>query len=285
VPATGTRSLRAFNRNFTGRSGTAGDEVLLCSPATAAASAVTGLVTDPRTAGARAPRRWPGSLVASDAGLVPPTPEAEGARTEVVKGPSIKPVPLGRPVEQTLTATVVIKLGDKVSTDDISPSGTQALFFRTNVPALAEFCSRNVDADFVSRARANAPGVIVGGLHYGQGSSREAAVLSPLHLGVRAVIAKSFARIHRANLVNWGLMPLQFEDPADHDRLEQGDRLAMPALRQALAAGSAVGVTNERTGHTFRVVCELTPREREILLAGGILAHVAATAAPAKRAG
>jgi aconitate hydratase len=126
--------------------------------------------------------------------------------------------------------------------------------------------------------------VIVGGLHYGQGSSREAAVLSPLHLGVRAVIAKSFARIHRANLINWGLVPLQFEDPADHDQIEQDDRLEMPGLRQALSEGSAVSVTIERTGHTFHVVCELTPREREILLAGGVLAHVAASAGSAKRA-
>jgi aconitate hydratase len=278
VPATGTRSLRAFNRNFPGRSGTPGDEVLLCSPVTAAASAVTGVVTDPRGAGARAPRRWPGSLVASDAGLVPPAPETEAARAEVVKGPSIRPVPLGRPVEEALAATVLIKLGDKVSTDDISPSGAQALLFRTNVPALAEFCFRNVDPGFVARARAAAPGVIVGGQHYGQGSSREAAVLSPLHLGVRAVIAKGFARIHRANLINWGLLPLQFEDPADHDRLEPGDRLLLPGLRQALAEGSAFRVTNERTGDTFRVACELTARERRILLAGGILAHVAATA-------
>ncbi len=285
VPATGTRSLRAFNRNFTGRSGTPGDEVLLCSPVTAAASAVTGVVTDPRDGGAPPRRRWPASLVASDAGLVPPAPDAEAAGTEVVKGPSIKPVPLGRPVEEDLTATVLITLGDKVSTDDISPSGTQALLFRTNVPALAELCFRNVDPGFVARARAGAPGVIIGGLFYGQGSSREAAVLSPLHLGVRAVIAKGFARIHRANLINWGLLPLEFEDPADHERLAVGDRLALPGLRRALGEGAAIVVTNKRTGHAFRVRCELTSRERGILLAGGILAHVAATAGAVGRAG
>jgi aconitate hydratase len=283
VPATGTRSLRAFNRNFTGRSGTPDDQVYLCSPTTAAASAVAGVIADPRGGGPAPARHWPSSLVASEAGLVPPAPAAEAAATAVAKGPGIKPVPRGRPVEEALTAPVLIKLGDKVSTDDISPSGTQALLFRTNVPALAEFCFRNIDPGFVERARAAGTGVIVGGELYGQGSSREAAVLAPLQLGVRAVLAKSFARIHRANLVNWGLLPLEFEDPADYDALAAGDRLHFPALRAALAAGEPVTVRHEGTGRRFQLRCPLTTRERDVLLAGGLLARTAAAEAGAPR--
>ena len=275
VPATGARSLRAFNRNFPGRSGTKDDSVYLCSPLTAAASALTGRITDPRKAGTAPERRWPASLLASEAGLIPPVAESEAAGVEVLKGPNIKPVPRGRPVEARLTAPVLIKLGDKVSTDDISPSGTQVLMFRSNVPAIAEFCFRNVDAEFVSRARAAGRGLIVGGEIYGQGSSREAAVLSPLHLGVRAVLAKSFARIHRANLINWGIVPLEFENPADHDRIERDDVLDFEDLRDSLAAGAPVAVANHRTGARFRMRCILSPRERDMLLAGGLLAQTA----------
>ncbi len=280
VPATGGKSLRAFNRNFPGRSGVKDDQIYLCSPVTAAASALTGVITDPRKGGAPPERFYPDSLVASDAGLVPPAPQGEAARTEVLKGPNIKDVPRGRPVEPSLTAPVLIKLGDKVSTDDISPSGTQALMFRSNVPAISEFCFRNVDADFVARAKAAGTGVIVGGELYGQGSSREAAVLSPLHLGVRAVLVKSFARIHRANLINWGIAPLEFDVPADYDAIERDDRLTFHGLRDALLAGHKVAVKNERTGKVFQVRCLLTPRERDILLAGGLLAQTAKIPSP-----
>jgi aconitate hydratase len=278
VPATGTKSLRAFNRNFPGRSGTADDAIYLCSPVTAAVSALHGVITDPRKAGTPADRHYPASLLASVAGLVPPVPAELAARVEVIKGPNIKAVPRGRPVEERLTAPVLIKLGDKVSTDDISPSGTQSLMFRMNVPAITEFCFRNVDPDFVARAKAAGSGVIVGGEHYGQGSSREAAVLSPLHLGVRAVLAKSFARIHRANLINWGIAPLEFEDAADYDGIERDDRLHLEGLRDALLAGQMITVTNERAGTRFRLRCLLTPRERDMLLAGGLLAQTAARA-------
>ena len=279
VPASGGKSLRAFNRNFPGRSGTKDDSVYLCSPLTAAASALTGRITDPRKTGAAPERRWPASLLASTAGLVPPLPDSEAAGVEVLKGPNIKPVPRGRPVEKRLTAPVLIKLGDKVSTDDISPSGTAALVFRSNVPAISEFTFKNVDADFVARARAAGASVVVGGEIYGQGSSREAAVLSPLHLGVRAVLAKSFARIHRANLINWGLVPLEFDDPADYEAIERDDTLRFPDLRDALEAGRRVTVVNERTGRVFHARCVLTHRERDILLAGGLLAQTAAASA------
>ena len=276
VPASGGRSLRAFNRNFAGRSGTKDDAVYLCSPLTAAASALTGRISDPRKAGTPPERRWPASLLASEAGLIPPRSEAAAAAVEVLKGPNIKPVPRGVPVEERLSAPVLIKLGDKVSTDDISPSGTAVLMFRSNVPAIAEFCFRNVDPDFVARARAAGRGVIVGGELYGQGSSREAAVLSPLHLGVRAVLAKSFARIHRANLINWGIVPLEFEDPKDYDGIERDDVLDFERLRESLTAGGTVAAVNRRSGARLGLRAIMSPRERDMLLAGGLLSQTAA---------
>jgi aconitate hydratase len=280
VPATGTRSLRAFNRNFPGRSGTGQDAVYLCSPVTAAVSALTGVITDPRSAGAPADLRPPASLSASMGGLLAPLAPERAAAVEVVKGPNIKEVPRGRPVEDDLALPVLIKLGDKVSTDDISPSGTQSLMFRSNVPAIAEFCFQNVDSGFVGRARAAGRGIIVGGEHYGQGSSREAAVLSPLYLGVRAVLAKSYARIHRANLINWGIAPLEFDDPADHAHIEPGDVLRLEGLGASIRAGRPVAATNARTGARIRARCAVTARERDILLAGGLLARTAAGRQP-----
>ena len=280
APSSGGRSLRAFNRNFPGRSGTAVDQVYLCSPLTAAVSAVAGVITDPRR-GAAGERPQPPRLVTALAGLLPPVGEGEAGAVAVVKGPNIAAVPRGTPVEERLTLPVLLKLGDKVSTDDISPSGTASLMFRSNVPAQAEFCFRNVDATFPERARAAGGGLIVGGELYGQGSSREAAVLSPLHLGVRAVLARSFARIHRANLINWGLVPLELERPEDYDAIEQGDLLTLEPLRSALAAGAPVGIASGRTGARFTARCALSPREREILLAGGILAQTAAQTAAA----
>src|SRR5215472_4044928 len=280
VPAAGGRSLRAFNRNFAGRSGVKDDQVYLCSPLTAAASALTGVITDPRTRGTAPTRHYPATLTASTAGLLPPSAESEAATVTVVRGPNIKEVPRGRPVESALRASVLIKLGDKVSTDDISPSGTAALVFRSNVPAIAEFTFKNTDADFVARARAAGTGILVGGEIYGQGSSREAAVTAPLHLGVRAVIAKSFARIHRANLINWGIVPLEFDDAADYEGIERDDVLRVADLRDALDAGRKIAVTNERTGKSFQTRCVLTPRERDILLAGGLLAQTAGSPSP-----
>jgi aconitate hydratase len=276
VPASGSRSLRAFNRNFPGRSGTADDSIYLCSPVTAAVSALRGVITDPREAGTAASRQYPASLAASMAGLVPPISAEEASGVEVIKGPNIKEVPRGRPIPESLSAAVVIKLGDKVSTDDISPSGTQALMFRMNVPAISEFCFKNVDPDFVARAKGAGCGVIVAGEHYGQGSSREAAVLSPLYLGVRAVLAKSFARIHRANLINWGLAPLEFDDPDDYDRIQRDDMLRIEGLCRAVLAGDPIIVVNERTGAPIKARCVVTARERGILLAGGLLAQTAA---------
>jgi aconitate hydratase len=268
VPAAGAKSLRAFNRNFAGRSGVKGDEVYLCSSAVAAASALTGVITDPRTLGAPRERPMPDAFAASTVGLV--QPDGGG---DVVRGPNIKPVPLGEPVVDTLEAPVLLKLGDKVSTDDISPSGTAVLVFRSNVPAIAEHSFKYVDPDFVARAKAAGRSIIVAGELYGQGSSREVAAMAPMFLGVRAVLAKSFARIHRANLINWGIAPLVFETPAAYDGIERDDRLRLEGLRASLIAGARVSVTNMRTGAALTATCVLTPRERDILVAGGLLAH------------
>jgi aconitate hydratase len=268
VPAAGTKSLRAFNRNFSGRSGVKDDAVYLCSSLVAAASAITGVITDPRSLGAEAPVKLPERFAASDVGFV--APDGEG---EVVRGPNIKPVPLGEPVAETLEAPVLLKLGDKVSTDDISPAGAAVLVFRSNIPAISEHCFKYVDPEFVARAKAAGRGIIVGGEIYGQGSSREAAAVGPMYLGVRAVIAKSFARIHRANLINWGVVPLTFDDPAAWDGIERDDRLRVADLKSALAAGTRLRVENARSGAAFTASCALTPRERDILLAGGLLAH------------
>src|SRR5438552_1348528 len=268
VPAAGTRSLRAFNRNFPGRSGVKGDEVYLCSSLVAAASALTGTITDPRTLGTPPDVQLPPRFAASEAGFV--APDSGG---EVLRGPNIKPVPLGEPVAPALDAPVLLKLGDKVSTDDISPAGAAVLVFRSNVPAIAEHCFKYVDAEFVARATAAGRGIIVGGEHYGQGSSRETAVTAPMFLGIRAVIVKSFARIHRANLINWGIAPLTFVDPGAYDTIERDDRLHLPDLRAALKSGVRVTIANQRTGATFTTSCLLTPRERDILLAGGVLAY------------
>ena len=268
VPASGGRSLRAFNRNFPGRSGVKGDEVYLCSSTVAAASALTGVITDPRTLGAPTPAGLPAKFVASTVGVV--APDGGG---DVVRGPNIKPVPLGEPVPERLEAPVLLKLGDKVSTDDISPAGAAVLVVRSNVPAIAEHSFKYVDAEFVARAKAAGRSVLVAGETYGQGSSREVAAIAPMFLGVRAVLAKSFARIHRANLINWGIVPLVFEDPAAWNGIERDDRLAFEGLRAALVAGTKVTVVNTRTGSRFTTSCVMTPRERDILLAGGILAH------------
>ena len=273
VPAAGARSLRAFNRNFPGRSGAKDDQVYLCSSVVAAASALTGRITDPRARPPLPALVLPADFLASDAGFVPPA--APGEPAEVVRGPNIKDVPLGEPVADRLAAPVLLKLGDKISTDHISPGGSAALVFRSNVPAIAEFTFKYVDPEFVARAKAAGRGLLVAGELYGQGSSREAAAVAPMYLGVRAVLAKSFAPIHRANLINWGVVPLTIE-PDTYDAIEPGETLTLEAVRASLAADGRVAVVSERTGARHTARCLLTPREREILLAGGLLAHTRA---------
>jgi aconitate hydratase len=275
VPATGSRSLRAFNRNFPGRSGVKGDQVYLSSTQTACASALRGVITDPRRLGEAPEVVFPARFTASTAGLVPPAPDGEDAA--VVKGPNIREVPVGRPPGDEVAGPVLIKLGDKVSTDDISPSGSQVLVFRSNMPAIAEFTFRNVDSEFVTRARAGGGGFILAGQTYGQGSSREAAAVGPMFLGIRGVLAKSFARIHRANLINWGVLPLELANPADYDAIAAGHQLRIADDPTGLAAGSLV-VVHAAAGRRIEARCVLTERERAILLAGGRLAHTRALA-------
>jgi aconitate hydratase len=278
VPAAGSRSLRAFNRNFPGRSGVKDDQIYLSSSQTACASALRGVITDPRTLGPAPEIVFPPRFTASAAGLVPPAPE--GGATSVVKGPNIREVPIGRPPDDEVAGPVLLKVGDKVSTDDISPSGAQVLVFRSNVPAIAEYTFRNLDPEFVARAKAAGGGFLVAGQTYGQGSSREAAAIAPMYLGVRGVIARSFARIHRANLLNWGVLPLEFADPADYDRVEAGHPLRIRDVAAGLERGT-LRVEDETTGEAFTVRCPLTARERAILLAGGRLRHTREAGAPA----
>ena len=278
VPAVGSRSLRAFNRNFPGRSGVKGDQIYLSSTQTACVSALHGVITDPRRVGAAPETVFPAHFAVSSAGLVPPA--ADGAAAPVVKGANIREVPVGRPPGDEIAGPVLIKLGDKVSTDDISPSGSQVLVFRSNMPAIAEFTFRNLDPEFVARAKAAGHGFIVAGQTYGQGSSREAAAIGPMFLGVRAVLAKTFARIHRANLINWGVLPLELADPADYDALAAGNRLRITGVTDGLAAGTLT-VQDDTTGRRIVARCALTERERDILLAGGRLAHTRALSRPA----
>jgi predicted aconitate hydratase len=270
VPASGSKSLRAFNRNFPGRSGVKDDQVYLSSSQTASVSALRGVITDPRRLGRSPEVVFPPRFAPSTAGLVPPPPD--GADVAVLKGPNIREVPIGRPVVDTLGGPVLIKVGDKVSTDDILPAGAQVLVFRSNIPAISEFVFKHLDPEFPARARASGGGFIVAGQTYGQGSSREHAAIAPMYLGVRGVIAKTFARIHRANLINWGILPLEFADPADYDAIGPGDRLCLRDVGAGLADGTLV-LHDETAGRQVAVRCVLTGRERDILRAGGRLAH------------
>jgi aconitate hydratase len=292
VPAAGTRSLRSFNRNFRGRSGLREDEVYLSSPEVAAVSALTGQITDPRTLGIDPPGVELPERISIDRTMIVAPPElppasgpletgrrvvetttAAGQPVELVKGPNFGVVPLGKPFGSVLEAAVSIKLGDKISTDDISPAGSESITFRTNVPKLAEYVFRRRDPEFVARAQSLGASIVVGGEAYGQGSSREHAAITPMYLGVRAVIAKSMARIHRANLINWGVLPLEFADAADYDAIDQGDRLRIDDPAGQLAGGATIEVKNLRTGKSFTARAVLTARERSMVLAGGVLAQ------------
>ncbi len=271
APATGIASIRSMNRNFKGRSGTADDSVYLASPETCAAAALTGVITDPRTLGDLPAVARPESYAASDNMIVAPLSPEEAAKVSVIRGPNIKPVPLGQPLVDDLEGKVLIKVDDNITTDHIMPAGAQILPLRSNIPAISEFVFHRVDAGFVARAKAWGGGIIVGGGNYGQGSSREHAALGPMYLGVRAVIAKSFARIHYANLINTGIVPLVLDDPADYNMLEEGDELALPGLREALLEETPLTVENRTRGTRFTVTPAFTEREQANLLAGGLL--------------
>lgn len=262
-------SLRTFNRNFHGRSGTKDAEVYLVSPETAAYSAITGYITDPSGLDTVELRK-PTVVFNGDDGIALPLDPQDAVSAEVLRGPNIKDYPTAPSLADTVTATVSLKVGDNITTDHIMPAGAKILPYRSNVPHLSQFCFEVCDAEFSERAKQMGESIVVGGHNYGQGSSREHAALVPMYLGVRCVIAKSFARIHVANLINAGILPLTFENESDYDAIAQGNGLRIDAIHTGLVDG-AVTVTDTATGKTFRAVCQLTERQRSILLAGGLL--------------
>lgn len=269
APATNAVSLRTFNRNFEGRSGTRSARVYLVSPETAAASALAGVLTDPRTLGDAPKVTMPEQFHINDNMVIAPAPEGE--EVEVVRGPNIKPFPVNKELPEKLEGTVLIKVGDNITTDHIMPSNAKLLPYRSNVPYLAEYCLTPCDPDFPKRAKENGGGFIVGGSNYGQGSSREHAALAPLQLGVRGVLAKSFARIHMANLINSGILPMTFVDEADYDRIKDGDVLVLENAREQIKAGDELTLKNITANTTIKVKVALSERQVEIMLAGGLL--------------
>ena len=272
APASGRISLRTVPRNFPGRSGTKEDQVYLCSPETAAASALTGVITDPRTLDMAYPRfKEPETNRLNTEMLV--APASEGAPYELEKGPNIKPLPTLEPLPDHLEGPVLLKMADDISTDSIMPAGAKALPFRSNIPELSKFIFSQIDETYYKRAMAcqKQGSFVVGGANYGQGSSREHAALGPRYLGLKAVIAKSFARIHLQNLSNFGILPLTFVDPEDWKRIAQGDVLSIPDVRNAIRKGNRVRVINLTRNETYETEHPMTPRQVEMVLAGSLI--------------
>ena len=265
-------SLRTFNRNFEGRSGTKDGQIYLVSPEMAAVSALTGYLTDPRTLGDMPEFKLPEHFKINDNMVVPPADEADMDSVEVLRGPNIKPFPQTSPLDDSIDCQVSLKVGDNITTDHIMPAGAKILPLRSNIPAISQHCFTVCDEDFPRRAKNMGKSIIVGGSNYGQGSSREHAALAPLYLGIKAVLVKSFARIHRANLINAGILPLTFVNEADYDKINQGDEIVLADVRAHIEADmSKLTVVNKTTGVEIPVLCELTGRTKDIILAGGLL--------------
>ena len=264
-------SLRTFNRNFLARSGTADANVYLVSPETAVASAIAGVFTDPTTLGEKPTVELPTSFLVNDNLIELPATAEEAKDITVERGPNIKPIPVGKPPEKDLRCSLILKVGDDITTDHIMPAGTKVLPYRSNVPKLSEFCFTVCDPSFPERAKEAGGGVILGGVNYGQGSSREHAALVPLYLGIKAVVAKSFARIHVANLINFGIVPMTLQNPDDYDLFSEGDELAIEGFAEAVQGADCATLKNVTTGKEAKLKLTLSPRQREILLAGGRL--------------
>ncbi len=270
APSSGGATVRTFNRNFKGRSGTKDAEVFLASPETAAASALFGVITDPRRVKIT-PADYTSYISFDDTMILPPAPEADFSKLEIERGPNIKPCPKASPAENAFEAQVLIKTEDNITTDHIMPAGARVLPFRSNIPEISRFTFEALDPDFYENAKKAGKGIILGGENYGQGSSREHAALAPMYLGVKAVVAKSFARIHKANLVNFGIAPLVFSDPSDYDSMSKGDILYFPSFTDDIRNGNKVKAVSKTTGKEITFLHDLAGTSVEVLLSGGML--------------
>jgi len=275
APGSGQVSIRSYNRNFPGRSGTKDAFVYLASPASCAVFALKGEIIDPRESGIKIESfEEPSKYLINRSFIIPPLKDT--SKVEVIKGPNIKEIAVKEPLKDKIDAEVLLKLGDNITTDDIMPAGSKALPFRSNIPKISEFVFSGIDASFSKRAneaKEKGGGIVIGGENYGQGSSREHAAIAPMFLGLQAVIAKSFARIHKANLINFGILPLQFKDPSDYEKVGQGDRLVINELINSLKGSQVYKVENVTEGASFEAVSDLNDRQKEIIIKGGLLPY------------